>query len=112
MNREQFKYVTDWQKETFKGVTARSQVAHLRDELEELDFDLEHRKPNARLEFADCFILLFGAATASGMDYDDIRNAIQEKMKINKARKWGAPKENGIINHIREEDNHHPDQSI
>jgi hypothetical protein len=34
------------------------------------------------------------------MDYDDISNAILEKMSINKKRKWGTPDENGVVKHI------------
>jgi hypothetical protein len=54
------------------------------------------------MEFADCFILLFGAAASDGMSYDDICKAIDEKMEINFNRKWGKPNNDGVVNHIRE----------
>ncbi len=54
------------------------------------------------MEFADCFILLFGSAASDGMTYDDIVDAINKKMEINLNRKWGKPDENGIVNHIKE----------
>ena len=53
------------------------------------------------MEFADCFILLFGAAAADGMSYTDICSCIEEKMKINYKREWGEPDENGVVNHIK-----------
>ena len=48
-------------------------------------------------------LLLFGSATADGMTYQDICNAIQEKFEIIKTYKWGKPDENGIVRHISEE---------
>lgn len=53
------------------------------------------------MEFADCFTLLFGAASSYGMSYNDILNCIEDKMIINKKRKWGKPDENGVVNHIK-----------
>ncbi len=35
------------------------------------------------------------------MRYQDICKAIQEKFEINKARKWGEPDANGVVNHIK-----------
>ncbi len=32
---------------------------------------------------------------------EDICNCIDEKMKINKLRKWGKPDDNGVINHLK-----------
>jgi NTP pyrophosphatase (non-canonical NTP hydrolase) len=101
MNLEQFEEITKWQKETFGRATALSKVAHLQEEIMELINDLKSNSEHKRLEFADCFILLFGAAAQDGMSYSDICQAIDDKMKINKLRKWGEPKENGVVNHIK-----------
>lgn len=100
MNREQFKAVTEWQKETFGNATALSKVEHLKEEVEELSIDLAIDGTGKRLEFADCFILLFGAAASDGMTYEDVCNSIDEKMAINRLRKWGKPDENGVVKHI------------
>jgi hypothetical protein len=54
-----------------------------------------------RLEFADCFLLLFGCAAADGMTFADICQAIDDKMVINRKRNWGKPDENGVVNHIK-----------
>lgn len=102
MTEEIFLDVTRWQNETFPGANSLSKMAHLAEELQELYIDLVKKSPDRRLEFADCFLLLFGCAAADGMSYDDICDALVEKMKINKARKWGTPDQNGVVKHIKE----------
>ena len=103
MNERQFKEITQWQKETFPLATVQSKLTHLHTEVEEvmsaLHFKDEHE---IKLEFADCFILLFGAAASYGLNYKDIQCVIEEKMLINSQRKWGEPDENGVVNHIKE----------
>ncbi len=101
MTEQQFNEISLWQKETFGQATPLSKIAHLAEELEELVSDLQTSAPDRRLEFADCFFLLFGSAAMDGMSYQDICNAIQEKFEINKARKWGKPNEEGVVNHIK-----------
>lgn len=65
--------------------------------------DVIANEVNKRLEFADCFFLLFGAAAADGMSYDDVCAAIQEKFEINLKRQWGKPDANGVVKHIKAE---------
>lgn len=101
MNKKQFEEISQWQKDTFGQATSLSKIAHLAEELQELVVDLKEQNPDRRLEFADCFFLLFGSAAADGMSYEDICNAIQEKFEINKARKWGKPNAEGVVNHIK-----------
>lgn len=109
MTEEQFNSITKWQNETFGQATTLSKIAHLAEEMQELvdsikdiDHTVDNGKERAkRLEFADCFILLFGAAASDGMTYRNIIDCIDEKMVINKNRKWGKPKENGVVNHIK-----------
>lgn len=103
MDKIRFEEIASWQKKTFGAATAMSKLAHLADELVELSDDLISNNPGKRLEFADCFILLFGAASADGMSYDDIIKAIDDKMAINYNRKWGQPNKLGVVNHIRED---------
>lgn len=103
MTEVQFKEITEWQERTFPAATAQSKVLHLRDEVNELMDDLRIGSPSRRLEFADCFILLFGAAAADGMTYEDICNAIDDKFEINKSRKWGKPDANGVVRHVERE---------
>jgi len=59
------------------------------------------QKQKIRMEYADCFFLLFGSAAAYGYSFDNITELIEEKFEINKARKWGKPDENGVVNHVK-----------
>ncbi len=102
MNQDLFKEVADWQEATFKTIDLLGLVNHLADEVKELKTDVINRSPYRRHEFADCFILLMGAAKADGMSYEDICSAISEKLEINKKRTWGEPDSNGVINHVKE----------
>jgi hypothetical protein len=100
MRKEQFEMVTEWQEATFPNQPTMAKISHLATELSELVDDIEQDKPSKRLEFADCFILLFGAAKAEGLSYEDICNAIDEKHDINVSRFWSSPDDNGVIRHI------------
>jgi NTP pyrophosphatase (non-canonical NTP hydrolase) len=89
-----------WQKETFGQSTPLSKLAHLEEEVRELASDIATNNPERRLEYADCFLLLFGCAAADGMTYQDVCNAIKEKLTINQTRTWGVPDKNGVIKHV------------
>lgn len=100
MTERQFLEIKEWQSRTFSAATALSKVFHLEKEVEELKIDLWQNNLERRLEYADCIMLLFGAAASDGMSYKDVCNAIDEKMQINYARKWGEPDVNGVVSHI------------
>ena len=106
MTSKQFTEITNWQDETFGYATALSKLAHLKEEIKELVVETifnRGSKSKARdMEYADCFILLFGAAASDGMSYQDIGRAIVEKMEINRKRKWGKPNADGVVNHIKD----------
>lgn len=99
-----FKEISQWQVDTFGAQNPLSKAKHLKKEVDELISDIETNNPDRRLEYADCFLLLYGAAAADGMSLDDIYNCIMEKMDINYQRTWGAPDADGIVNHIKEQD--------
>ncbi len=88
MNKQLFKEVTEWQEATFSVINPIGLLNHLEQEVEELKSDIRNDNPDKRLEYADCFILLMGAAKADGMSYEDICQAISEKLEINKKRVW------------------------
>lgn len=104
MTPEQFEEITEWQKATFGQATTLSKLKHLSHEVIELFESVEYKfdDKDIRHEFADCFFLLFGAAAAHGMSYEDVCAAIDEKFEINKKRKWGKPDANGVVNHIED----------
>ena len=102
MTGKQFEDIIKWQNETFGRASTMSKMHHLLQEIIELVEAIRSNDPNKRLEFADCFLLLFGAAASDGMSYYEICQAINEKMEINKKRKWGEPDKNGVVNHIKD----------
>ena len=107
MHKSQFEEITDWQKATFPNATTKSKILHLMQEVEELLNEVEPCEDGAtgtyatKMEFADSFILLFGAAREFGMNYQQICDAIDKKMQINYQRKWGKPNANGVVNHVK-----------
>lgn len=106
MTKHQFLSICTWQRNTFGQATAMSKLHHLAEEFIELTMDLKDDadEEDVKKEFADCFILLFGAADSYGMSYEDICQAIDDKMNINYKRNWGKPDKNGVVNHIKDED--------
>lgn len=102
MNKEIFNELVNWQKSNFPKATAHSKACHLELEVLELKDAIEQNDKEIRLEYADCFMLLFGSAAEKGMTWDDIGAAIQEKMAINKLRIWGEPDANGVVKHIEQ----------
>lgn len=102
MREKQFEEITAWQRKTFPGGDTESKIAHLREEVEELSTAVHFGYGDVVVgeEFADCFLLLFGAASAYGFTYKQICDAIDRKMDINKKREWGKPDKNGVVKHI------------
>lgn len=95
-----------WQAMTFPQATSLSKLYHLKEEVSELIKEIGLNRISCpkntfvRMEYADCFMLLFGAAIKDGFTLYDIIEAIKEKHKINKKRKWGKPDKNGVVKHI------------
>ena len=82
MNKRQFEEITKWQTETFGHATALSKIAHLQEEISELSGAIGLELHDRRLEFADCFILLFGAASSDGMTYQQILEAMKKRCSL------------------------------
>jgi len=74
-------------------------IAHLRKEVEELA-----ENPGDRLEYADCLMLLLDAYRLAGGYADDLVTAGFQKLEINRQRQWGKPDENGVVEHIRNQE--------
>ena len=74
-------------------------VAHLLKEVGELS---DH--PYDDMEYADCLMLILDAASNAGIGADNLLNTCWEKLSINRAREWGKPDENGVVEHVRDLD--------
>lgn len=101
--------ITEWQDKTFPKATPLSKLNHLKEELEEIIYEMRipfstvARDKRIEEEYADAFLLLYGSAYAFGMNLDDIQLAISRKMDINEKRKWGEPDPiTGVVKHIKE----------
>jgi hypothetical protein len=55
-----------------------------------------------KMEYADCLMLLLDSIAHFPLTMDCVIKATEEKLEINKTRKWGKEDENGVIEHIRE----------
>lgn len=91
----------NWSVETFGNENNDIQVrkiAHLHEEIDEIL--KEEDRDKKLIEYADSLILLLTAAKADGYNLKDLSGAWIEKMKINKARKWGKPNAKGYNKHI------------
>lgn len=86
--------IVEWQRETFPHGTPASCVAHLVEEVAELSAN-----PTDPSEIADCYFLIVGAANRAGVD---LVAAVRDKLAVNRARVWGNPDANGVVNHVRE----------
>jgi NTP pyrophosphatase (non-canonical NTP hydrolase) len=93
--------IDKWATEKFGPDRMLSSIYHLQQEIQELIVSLKSGdKSNARLEYADCVMLIFNSARCFGMNFIDVMNAVSEKFSIVKTRKYGDPDENGVCHHI------------
>lgn len=86
-----------WTEKTFPQRTMGSILAHLRSEIAEIE-----ENPDDIMEFADAFMLLFDAVSYQGFHMSEVYRAMDRKLEINKARKWGRPNAEGFVEHIKE----------
>ena len=84
--------ISEWAYQTFPHQNPNSKIAHLKDEVNELELI-----PDDAEEMADVAILLFNLAEMHGYD---LEVEIEKKMAKNRLRKWGEPDEQGVCHHI------------
>jgi len=106
-----------WQKETFPLATGQSVVEHLRREAAELWQEFWETRytgiakeevfpvevspviDDVAEEAADVFFMLVSLSHVVGFD---LRDAVAAKYRKNMARKWKAPDEHGVVEHVKE----------
>lgn len=96
--------ISEWSNATFGNGQRTIPIAyHLKKEINELIKALEKETSKQVInEFSDCFTLLFDCASHYGLKAHDIWLFCQQKLEINKLRKWGKPDKNGVVEHIKE----------
>ena len=63
---------------------------------------LAKKRDRLGYELADCFILLLDTAAHMGIHMESLMEYSEKKLEICKTRVWGAPDENGAIEHIKQ----------
>lgn len=82
-------------KENHNGIYANSDETALE--------RLRKSKNKILMEFTDCFMLLIDAAAHEQITIDMLAKATEEKLEINKTRKWGSANELGYFEHLKDE---------
>ena len=97
--------VHKWADDTFgKERTALAPLHHLKKEVDEAISEMKKGFPGlAMKEIADCFILILNTTSKYGYTFEQLLTEAKNKMIINKARKWGKPDTNGVVEHIQAE---------
>lgn len=85
-----------WSQAQFGDVSAVGPAKHLAKEAMEVAAD-----PLDPIEHADCWMLLWDMQRRAGISDAQLADAIREKLAINQARKWPAPKEGEAREHDR-----------
>lgn len=86
-----------WADKQFSAATSASKAEHLRREAIEL---AESGGKDAE-EMADVFLLLIHLSHGENVD---LLEEARKKLAKNKARKWGTPDAQGVVEHLRKED--------
>ena len=90
----------EWSDKTFGNIdNPTGCLNHLKKEVDEL-ID----SPRDEMEYADCMMLIIDAYRKIGGTADELVQACFEKYDICLTRTWGPPDENGVSQHIREND--------
>lgn len=94
--------IREWSDKAFGvGRNGLSMAYHLKKEVDEVIQDIETFVDPGK-ELADCLMLVLDCASHSGISVRDLLKLTDEKLEINKNRKWGTPDENGVVEHIEE----------
>lgn len=103
------RYVGQWTDKTFTShyeydrttdryvPNPRGPIHHLLEEARELVEAYERGEPIEK-ECADITILALAIAHLSGFD---LGAAVEDKMHVNRQRKWGPPDEHGVCHHVK-----------
>jgi Protein of unknown function (DUF550) len=90
----------EWSQATFGTDSERDHIGplkHLAKEAVEAQV-----RPSDPVEIADCLFLVFDAARRSGMTLDTLIEVAEQKLLVNKARKWSKPTDDNPVEHVRE----------
>lgn len=86
----------EWSLKNFPDATYFSSLRKLKEEIKEVEKELKYLEkfpeqyslPKLTMEYADCLMCLFDSAGRAGIPVEDIIESFEEKLEINKERKW------------------------
>lgn len=89
----------EWSLKTFPDATPVSSLYKLESEIEEIKRDLwdGRREP---IEYADALMCLFDSAGRNGISVQEIFDAFETKLEINKKRVWNKNPDNSY-SHVK-----------
>jgi NTP pyrophosphatase (non-canonical NTP hydrolase) len=99
--------LSEWSESTFGKRPASAPAYHLKKEVAELIEAFEKDPSNWRAietELADCFLLVVDASKKHGLTAAGIISNARGKFEVAKKRKWGKADANGVVEHIRTEE--------
>lgn len=92
-----------WSLETFTEATAQGSLEKAKEEIKEIEDDLQKGQPRAE-EFVDAIMCLFDAAQRAGITVKKIVDTYAYKVGINKKRRWVKNPDNSY-SHVKEVSN-------
>ena len=98
----------EWSLKNFPKATYYSSLSKLKEEIKEVvkelkrldKFPEQYALPKLTMEYADCLMCLFDSAGRAGVPVEDIIEALEEKLEINKNRKWKKNPDN-TYSHVK-----------
>jgi NTP pyrophosphatase (non-canonical NTP hydrolase) len=99
----------EWSLKNFPDATPRSSMLKLQGEAKEVLKEISKLEKfpdgddglgDLTMEYADCLMCLFDSVGRAGVSVEEIFEAFEEKLRINKARKWVKNKDN-TYSHIK-----------
>lgn len=87
--------IVTWANTVFPERTVKDILLKLNEEIGEVI-----KRPTDPMEYADIMILLLDFAAHNDISGTTILKAIDEKMEINRQRKWAIDRRTGIMQHV------------
>lgn len=90
----------EWSAKIFPQATAHSSLIKARQEIEEIQDDLDNGEPKAE-EYVDALMCIFDSAKRAGFSAMDIRNSYEAKNHKNIHEREWLPNGDGTYSHIK-----------
>ena len=93
----------EWAEHKFPASTPRSSLKGLRREIKEVEKEIKKLEAlpdgddglqDLGIEYVDCFMYLLDSMNRAGITLEDFKDNFENKLQINKERKWKKNKDN------------------